>query len=54
MLYQGWLSKCTQNTRCRVLSVTKLDAILKGEAYIAYEVFQTHAEMHETDGRSSW
>ena len=36
------------------LSVPKWDVILKGESYIASEVFQIHPEMHETDGRSSW
>ena len=45
-----------QNTRgCwgYTLSVPKWLVILNGEAYIAYEVFQNHPEMHEIDGRSS-
>ena len=36
------------------LSVPKWLVIFKGVTSIAYEVFQNHPEMHETDRRSSW
>ena len=36
------------------LSVPKWLVVLKGGTSIAYEVFQSHPEMHATNGRSSW